>query len=58
MLGRVVLRGLLEALNGSVAFLIQLLEVGLSVADAVVEVAHERIAEAIDPGGLDGPIPR
>ena len=53
MLGRVVLGGLLEALDGSVAFLVQLLEVGFSVADAVVEVAHERVAEAVDPGGLD-----
>ena len=53
MLGRVVLSGFLEALDGSVAFLVQLLEIGLGVADAVVEVAHERVADAVDPGRLE-----
>jgi len=50
LLGRVVLCGLLQALDGRVALLVQFLEVDLSVANAVVEVAHERIAQAVDAG--------
>lgn len=53
LLGRVVLGGFLEALNGSVAFLVQLLEVDLGVANAVVEVAHERVTDAVESGQSD-----
>ena len=53
LLGRVVLGCFLQALDGSVAFLVQLLEVDLGVANAVVEVAHERVTDAVESGQSD-----
>lgn len=50
LLGRVVLCSLLQALDGRVALLVQFLEVDFGVANAVVEVAHKRIAQAVDTG--------
>jgi hypothetical protein len=47
-LGRVVLGGFLQSLNGGISLLVKLLEVGLGVPDAVVEVAREGIADAVD----------
>jgi hypothetical protein len=47
---RVVLGSFFQSLDGSVAFFIKLLQIVLGVADAVVEVAHERVAHAVDTG--------
>jgi hypothetical protein len=48
LLRRVVFCGFLKSLDGCVALLVELLEVGVGVADAVVEVACERVADAVD----------
>lgn len=53
LLGRVVLGGFLQALDGSVAFLVQLLEVDVGIANAVVKVAHERVTDAVESGESD-----
>ena len=53
LLGRVVLGCFLQALDGSVAFLVQLLKVDLGIANAVVEVAHERVTDAVESGESD-----
>jgi hypothetical protein len=47
-LSRVEFRRFLQPLDGSVAVLIELLEELLRVRDAVVEVARERVADAVD----------
>jgi hypothetical protein len=48
LLCRVVLCGFLQSLDGCVALLVELLEVSVGVANAVVEVARERVADAVD----------
>lgn len=53
LLCRVELGSFLQSLDGSVAFLVQLLEVVLGVANTVVEVAHKRVTDAVEPEGLN-----
>lgn len=48
LLGRVVLGGLLQPVDRSITLLVELPEVGVSVGDAVVEVARERVADEVD----------
>lgn len=50
-MGGVILGGFLQSLNGGISLLVKLLEVGLGVPDAVVEVAREGIADAVDAVG-------
>jgi hypothetical protein len=56
LLRRVVLCSFLEALDGSVALLVQLFDVGFGVGDAVVKVARERIADAVDTAQSAGEV--
>lgn len=48
LLGRVVLGGFFQLLNGDVALLVEPLEVRVGLGDAVVEEACERIADKVD----------
>lgn len=45
---RVVLGGLLQPLDGGIAVLVEFLEEVVRVPDAVIEVARERVANAVD----------
>jgi len=48
LLSRVVFGGLFQPVDGGIALLVELGNVGVGVREAVVEVARKRIADKVD----------